>query len=120
MQDTLRSLNGENADVGHSGMRKQIWTQRLYESQGGVVGDAVSTQWGVTAGLVTYARLRAGGFRMLPYAVAKTTSYSAVFFAAATGYYAARFFVTQRIGDEGQACNLMKNRSAMLAGEMPL
>lgn len=100
MQDTLRSLNEGNADVGHAGIRKQIWSQRLYESQGGVVGDAVSTQWALTAGLVTYARFRAGGFRMLPFTASKTTSYSGVFFAAVGGYYLARYFVTRRIGDE--------------------
>jgi hypothetical protein len=37
---------------------------------------------------------------MLPFTVAKTTSYSGVFFAAAAGYYLARYFVTRRIGDE--------------------
>jgi len=96
-----------------------MWTQRLYEANGGVVGDAVSTQWGLTAGLVAYARFRAGGFRMLPYAISKTTSYSGIFFAGATGYYLARMFVTARVGNENQACYLMKNRSAILSGEMP-
>jgi len=116
----LRSLNGENAEIGHAAMRKQIWTQRLYEANGGVVGDCVSTQWGVTAGLVTYARLRAGGFRMAPFTAAKTTSYSGIFFASAAGYYLARWFVNNRIGDANQSTHLMKNRSAMLGGEMSL
>jgi hypothetical protein len=94
MQDNLRSLTKENAEIGHAAMRKQIWTQRLYEANGGVVGDAVSTQWALTAGLVSYARLRAGGFRMAPFTAAKTSSYSAVLFSGIAGYYLARFFVT--------------------------
>lgn len=58
MQDKYISLDPAHADSTSDQVRRQLWKQRIHESNGGDAASVVGVQAGLTGGLLTWAKLR--------------------------------------------------------------
>ena len=99
MQENYVSLDPANAESMTLQQRRRVWGQRLEESLGGKSGGVLGLQYGLTAGLCTYAGLKRGGFAFAPICGSKTPQYAGILF---SGYlaYALGVSVTQgQLGD---------------------
>lgn len=117
MQENYVSLDPVNADSMTLQQRRRVWSQRFEESLGGKSGNVLGMQYGLTAGLVSYASLKRGGFTLAPMSAAKTPQYAGILF---SGYVAYAFgvSVTQgQLGDRQQQRYLQRNKRAILSGE---
>lgn len=120
MQDRYISLDPENAERTSAQNRAKLYQQRVTEAAGGEVGVLVGTQVGLTAATISYANLRAGGFRVFPYCYKKTPKYAAIAFAGVLGYSFGSTYVFTHLGDREQYSYLLGNRSAITRGEKSL
>ena len=86
MQENYVSLDPANADSMTLQQRRRVWSQRLEESLGGKASNVLGIQYGLTAGLVTYASLKRGGFAFAPISGAKTPQYAGILFSSYVAY----------------------------------
>ena len=86
MQENYVSLDPVNADSMTLQQRQRVWSQRLEESLGGKASNVLGIQYGLTAGLVTYASLKRGGFAFAPISGAKTPQYAGILFGSYVAY----------------------------------
>ena len=66
MQDQYISLNPANAASEEKALRKQLYNQRLIEASGGSASYMLGNQWGLTAAVLTYSKLRHNGWTAFP------------------------------------------------------
>jgi hypothetical protein len=120
MQERYVSLDPSNAETENTRMRREIFQQRLFESEGGHTQRFLSTQFAMTGSLCTYVYLRKGGFRVLPLQTVKTPKYLAIYFGAFAGAFFAKSLAIATVGDSKQQKYLLGNRAAVLSGAMPI
>ena len=120
MQERYVSLDPSNAETENARMRREIYQQRLFESEGGHTQRCLSTQFAMTGAICTYTAMRKGGFRVLPVQASKTPKYLAIYFGAFVGAYFAKTLAIASVGDSKQHRYLLGNRSAILSGAMPI
>ena len=89
----------------------------MTESMGGQAGAVLATQYGLTAGLVTYASLKRTGFRMTPFGVAKVPQYAGIFFSSYLAYQWGMNCSRGTLGDSEQFRHLIKNKRNILSGQ---
>ena len=102
MQENLVSLDPANAEAGASRQRSQIYEQRVLEAKGGDVAQSLGLQFGLTAGIVSYASMRANGFRMFPMAMNKMPRYGALGIGYLAFYTFGTAIATQAVGNPNQ------------------
>ena len=77
----------------------------------------LGVQYGMTAGLVTYASLKRGGFRMTPFGVAKAPQYAGIVFSSYLAYHLGVGMCRGSLGDREQTSYLLRNKRQIVSGE---
>ena len=76
-----------------------MYSQRLTEATGGEASYIFGIQCGLTASVLTYSRLSAGGFTMLPMMASKVTNYSKIGLMYLGFYMLGHSYVMGQFGD---------------------
>ena len=118
MQDKYISLNPINTPGEEKNIRKNLYNQRLLESQGGEASLQVGQTWGLTAAVLTYSLLKSKeSFKILPYQASKITPYSKIVGAYFLFFWFGKSFVMEKFGDNKLFKHLYFNKSAILSGK---
>lgn len=117
MQDKYISLDPANAESTTAALRKALFIQRLHEARGGDLAIQTGVTFGMTAMFVSYAAMRAKGFRAFPVNAKSLPKIAGVAFWGFLGFEFGVSFVYQTVGDASQYKYLLANKKAIMKGE---
>ena len=76
----------------------------------------LGAQYAMTGGLVTYAAMKRGGFKMTPFGVAKVPQYAGILFSSYIAFQLGMSVGRGSIGDAAQFNYLLRNKSGIVSG----